>query len=100
MKNSLEWGEDNTGKTQSRTLNCPDDECKCKREFDQKYDSLKYNAQIALGVRYHPENNPNRPYILSCKCPECFTKFWYHLDINRAELILHYRQKAKQRKEK
>ena len=99
MTKNLEWGEDNTGKIQSRTLNCPNNDCKCNREFDAKYDSLKYNSEIATGVRYHPEN-ANRPYILSCECPDCSTKFWYHLDINRAELILHYRSKAKkERKE-
>lgn len=83
-------GEDNTGASYSKQLTCTNPDCNCYFNRDENFWSLRYISKIATGVRNSTER-ANRPYILSLKCSECSTKFWYHIDESRAQLIAHYR---------
>lgn len=83
VEDILEWGESFFGKTHSVSLSCPND--KCERYNNLDYVKEDYHASIAIGVRRYGKDQ--RPYSLSCECPICFTKFWFHIENGEAEKL-------------
>lgn len=90
----LEWGENKDGKEYAIGLRCPNGECEESNSRDMKYFSSEYVASMAVGVRFQGIKE-RRPYVLSCECPKCFTKFWFHITEDYAKEIVEDRSKSK-----
>jgi hypothetical protein len=76
----LTWGESFQGRKKSLTYTCPNRGC-IRHGLD--YILPKYHASISIGVKVGGDN-PLMPYILTCECPECFTKYWFHITEDEA----------------
>ena len=81
-------GDHSYGKEHSITLTCPNTEC-LRHSTGQRleYITESYHASVAIGVKRTGDSDSNRPYRLSCKCPECFTKYWFHITEDEAKNI-------------
>lgn len=79
-KTSLEWGEYWFDKEHALMLICPNSECK---RSHGSYINVGH-SEIAVGVR---KSSSDENYILTCKCPECYTKYWFHIDVFEAEKL-------------
>ena len=94
----LEWGEDYHGKSYTDSWSCINE--RCERSSVTKYGSTEYVFNIAIGVRHNPlkagQNYSPRDYIITCECPVCFDKFWFHITEESAREVL----ETKREKEK
>jgi hypothetical protein len=84
-KEDLIWGESHHGREHSMTLNCPNREC---TRHGAVY-LLEDRNPIAIGVVSSWEKS-NRPYILTCECPEYYTKYWFHITKEMAVKLAKY----------
>lgn len=80
IENNLEWGESHFGKEHSDTFACTNQEC---NRHGSKYTSKEYYSSIVMGVKLFGCHK-SRPYNLVCECPECSTKFWFHITEDEA----------------
>ena len=71
----------------------PDMDCiNCNYPFnEEKYSwnrSWDNKIKSAIGVRRDESGlKSDRPYILICNCPSCFTKYQHHISENQARLL-------------
>ena len=83
IETNLEWGESFHDREHSDTLTCPNRECDKHASRSIDYISEEYHASIAIGVRIG--HKQSRPYILTCECPGCSNKFWFHITEDEAK---------------
>jgi hypothetical protein len=81
---NLSWGEAYYGKDHSNSLTCPKAGCE-RSNFKLEYLFEEYRSSIAVGVRRGREGE--RPFVLTCKCPSCFTKYWFHINAEEAKRL-------------
>ena len=80
IEKTLEWGEDYFGKEYGGCLKCTNDECPRAARGNFEFTTEEYHSSVAIGVRLLKYGTElKRPYILTCKCPECDTKYWFHI---------------------
>jgi len=92
---SLEFGADYFGAEYTDNLSCPNQDCNRSGFFGykDKYFSLEYICSTVIGLM--ASSKPNKPYIAVSECPNCSTKFWYHVSEIFAEEIHFERSKKK-----
>lgn len=83
-KISLEWGEDWHGKEHSEQYTCIND--KCKMYYKGYFDKEPPARSIAIGVR-KAKGKLETHYILTCECPKCYSKYWFHITEKEASKL-------------